>query len=510
MEASSTQRANAFRLRFKIHFPIQLVKVLALIVLLGGLAVGYNLSGTPVIFRVNGQPYTIQVHQQSVEAILLQTGLTLKPEDVIWPSLGSELMPGQSLELRLARPVIVDVGEVGHLQPRTIYTLSQTPEDIYDELGIKLSDADDVYVNGTRWGHANSLPVTLPPLSPHTVSLKARLEALRPRPVRLVLHQAVPIHVADGEHKRTIFTTDQTVGDFLVTQNIPLYLGDDIVPDVSEPLTPGSSIIIERSVPVSIRVDGTVIKTRTRRDTVGQVVAQEGIALVGQDYTIPPETAPVPADTDIAIVRVVEVLEIDQETTDFETVWVADSDLELDVQRVRQEGQQGVAKTRTRVRYENGQEISRVEEETWLERSAADKVIAYGTKVVIRTLETPEGKIEYWRKIRMLATGYSAATSGKSKDHPAYGITRTGMKAGYGIVAVDPRVISLRSSVYVPDYGVAVAGDTGGAILGKRIDLGFDEDMPPPWYTWVDVYLLTPSPPLGQIRYVLPQWPQER
>jgi uncharacterized protein YabE (DUF348 family) len=508
MEASSTQRVNAFRLRFKIHFHIRLVKVLALIVFLGGMAVSYNLSGTSATLRVNGQTYTTRVHQLPVEAILLQIGLALKPEDEIWPPLGGELMPGQPLELHLARPVIIDVGQVGHLQPRTIYTLSQSPVDIYHELGIELSDADDVYVNGTRWGHANPLPVTLPPLSPHTVSLKARLEALRPRPVRLVLHRAVPIHVIDGELRRTIFTTDQTVGDFLVTQNIPLYLGDAIVPDVSEPLTPDSTVVIERSVPVSIQVDGAVIKTRTRRDTVGQVVAQEGIALVGQDYTIPPETSPVPADADIAIVRVVEALEIDRETTDFETVWVADPNLELDVQRVQQEGQQGVAKTRTRVRYENGQEVSRVEEETWLESSAADKVIAYGTKVVIRTLETPEGKIEYWRKIRMLATGYSAATSGKTKDHPTYGITRTGMKAGYGVVAVDPGVISLRSDVYVPGYGVAVAGDTGGAILGKRIDLGFDEDMPPPWYKWVDVYLLTPPPPLGQIRYVLPQWPQ--
>jgi len=74
----------------------------------------------------------------------------------------------------------------------------------------------------------------------------------------------------------------------------------------------------------------------------------------------------------------------------------------------------------------------------------------------------------------------------------------------HGIVAVDPRVINLRSEVYVPGYGVGLAGDTGGAIKGKRIDLGYDDDNLKLWYRWVDVYLLTPVPPASRIDYTLP------
>jgi hypothetical protein len=54
-----------------------------------------------------------------------------------------------------------------------------------------------------------------------------------------------------------------------------------------------------------------------------------------------------------------------------------------------------------------------------------------------------------------------------------------------------------------------VAADTGGRILGKHVDLGYNEDqLLPVIYEWREVYLLTPVPPAGQIRYVLPQWPQ--
>jgi 3D (Asp-Asp-Asp) domain-containing protein len=104
----------------------------------------------------------------------------------------------------------------------------------------------------------------------------------------------------------------------------------------------------------------------------------------------------------------------------------------------------------------------------------------------------------------MLATSYSASTAGVSRSNPHYGRTATGLKMRDGIVAVDPRVIDLGSEVYVPGYGVGLAADTGGAIKGKRIDLGYDDDNLQLWYRWVDVYLLTPVPPAGQIDYTLP------
>jgi len=70
--------------------------------------------------------------------------------------------------------------------------------------------------------------------------------------------------------------------------------------------------------------------------------------------------------------------------------------------------------------------------------------------------------------LEMLATAYTADSAGGG------GVTAIGRRAGRGIVAVDPRVIPLGSRLYIPGYGLAVAGDTGGDIVGRRIDLGFD------------------------------------
>lgn len=70
---------------------------------------------------------------------------------------------------------------------------------------------------------------------------------------------------------------------------------------------------------------------------------------------------------------------------------------------------------------------------------------------------------------------YMEATAYHPTDGDGLGITATGTKAGRGTVAVDPDVIDLGSSVYVPGYGMAVATDTGGDIIGNRIDLCMEE-----------------------------------
>lgn len=66
------------------------------------------------------------------------------------------------------------------------------------------------------------------------------------------------------------------------------------------------------------------------------------------------------------------------------------------------------------------------------------------------------------RVLTVTATGYSLR-----------GRTATGVQVGYGIVAVDPGTIPLGTRMSIPGYGEGVAADTGGSIVGARIDLWF-------------------------------------
>lgn len=73
------------------------------------------------------------------------------------------------------------------------------------------------------------------------------------------------------------------------------------------------------------------------------------------------------------------------------------------------------------------------------------------------------------KAVTVSATAYTANCEGCS------GTTKTGidLKANPDkkVIAVDPTVIPLGSKVHVEGYGVAIAGDIGGGIKGKEIDI---------------------------------------
>ena len=75
---------------------------------------------------------------------------------------------------------------------------------------------------------------------------------------------------------------------------------------------------------------------------------------------------------------------------------------------------------------------------------------------------TPATVVVNGKQLTVSATAYSLP-----------GHTSSGLPVGWGIAAVDPSVIPLGTHFIVPGYGEAVAADTGGAIVGTRIDLWF-------------------------------------
>lgn len=79
---------------------------------------------------------------------------------------------------------------------------------------------------------------------------------------------------------------------------------------------------------------------------------------------------------------------------------------------------------------------------------------------------------ESGRTIQVSATGYSTQQPNLSTH------TRTGidLRVNPRVIAVDPSIIPLNSLVEIPGKGVYIAGDTGSAIKGNKIDIHFSTE----------------------------------
>ena len=292
-----------------------------------------------------------------------------------------------------------------------------------------------------------------------------------------------------------------TVGEALWEAGLQLHRADLVTPTLDTPLTETLQVSVSRSRPVTLLVDGQNLHIRTHGATVGDLLAEAGLALVGEDYAVPAAAEPVPAGTGEQTVRVVRVRTaqlIESEAIKFDSAYQAMADWEIDTVAQVQAGVAGLKQRRTRVRYEDGLEVSRTVEAEAVTRPPAPRIIGYGTKIVIRTVDTPNGPVEYWRAYTMYATSYAAKyLSGSSR-------TASGMTLTKGIVAIDRRYIPFFTRMYVPGYGFAVAGDIGGGVKGRWIDLGFDDWNYESWHKSVMVYFLTPVPPANQITWIIP------
>ncbi|MBE7121334.1 cell wall-binding protein EntB [Bacillus cereus] len=120
------------------------------------------------------------------------------------------------------------------------------------------------------------------------------------------------------------------------------------------------------------------------------------------------------------------------------------------------------------------QEIAKAKEEAKAREIAKAKEEAKA-KEATKTQEVSKNNIQsVKRELTVVATAYTADPS----ENGTYGgrvLTAMGhdltKNPNMRIIAVDPKVIPLGSRVWVENYGEAIAGDTGSAIKGNRIDV---------------------------------------
>jgi resuscitation-promoting factor RpfB len=370
------------------------------------------------------------------------------------------------------------------LDGEQVYTLAtdeRIPAELLTGSGIMLGPADQLLVNGQPFPNGQTLPVGMDTLQ---------------------VRHALPLTLVTTAGEQSLLTAARVVGGALQEAGIQLYTADFIDPPADTPLSAGMRITYRPAQELTVTSSAGVQVIRSSAGTVGAALAGAGIPLTGLDYSLPVESEALPADGQVRVVQVSESVQLVQKLIPFETETVPSPEVELGQQEITQPGQEGLAIARTRIRYEDGQEVSRTVEDESVVRLPVTRIVNTGTDIVMKT-ETVGGEtIEYWLAYQMYATIYSPCNSGTGGCSYS---TASGLRAGRGVVAMDRSMYSYLQGarVYIPGYGYAVVGDVGGGYLIEEligvsryrwIDLGFNDNNIVDMSGWHTVYFLAPAP----------------
>jgi uncharacterized protein YabE (DUF348 family) len=357
------------------------------------------------------------------------------------------------------------------------------------QAGVILGTNDRVLVNG--------ISTRLDQTHPSTSSG----QALPADSLTIQIRRAVALTLVTPQGQQTIETSAFTVGEALNQAGLSFTKTDLLYPPAETPIVQPLTVTFTPARDLTIFVGDNVVTTRSAAGTVGEALAEAGIPLVGLDTSSPPENEAPPPDGQIRVVRVRETTEVAMEPIPFTEQVTYSPDVPVGQKETLQPGVNGIAMIRSRIRYEDGKEVSRETENKTVMREPQTRIVQSGEKIVLAPVG---GNIpyDYWYATQMYATVYSPCASGTGGC--SYG-TASGARAGQGIVAVDYSIYSYLAGmkIYIPGYGVATIGDTGGGPIvetsfgvprTKWIDLGFNEGEMRDMTGWVTVYFLAPAP----------------
>lgn len=430
---------------------------------------------------VDDVPVLVNTRALTVRGLTDQLGLQLTVQDRLSP--GDDKVLGWNAVVRLERAVPAAVGIAGTPYLHHNFTAERIAANLLFQAGVALFPGDRISWNGTQVDFSELLPS-----SPSYA---------------LLVQRGQPLELAGENGWVRWYSSALTPLSALWETGYRLQQSDLMTDSLTAWQEPSTSLKVSQGTPILITDGGQTWPSRSSEPTVGEALASAGFILNGSDYSLPDETAPLPENGKIEIIRVTEEVLLTQEVLPFDKEFVEDPETELDQTSIVDPGASGLQVSRIRVTYENGEEVNRVTEGEWVAVEPQTQKLGYGTKVVVRTLQTPGGTVEYWRTVPVYATSYSPCNIGI--EGKCGSSTASGLPVTQGVIGVIRSWYNqmVGQQVYVPGYGSAVIADIGGGVPGKNwIDLGFSDADYVSWHQDTMLYFLTPVP--QTIPWILP------
>ena len=454
----------------KRRFPL----IFSVLLLLGGIGIVLFASRRKVTIIINGEKTVITTNATRVIDILKQAHIEYTAADQIQPGLNERITEGERISLNRAVNVRLDPGN--GLEPFSYISHQRFGGNILLDVGLRLYPGDHLNWNGTN-------------LRPDF-----NISGIKDLDLRLERADVFTLITEESPEGKTAHGSGTTVFDALLSAGVRVGKNMMVIPDGDMPFKPGMSIEVLPLRDLLISRSGSLTTVISAGATVGEALARAGMPLMGSDVSIPAAGERLPDDGRILIIPVSDSFTMNAEIIRKETDWTANENLDLDDTQLLSEGRNGLRGTFTRIRKENGETVlTETSDETVLVQPVNDKR-EYGTKINVRTIDTPEGPLEYYRAVKVYATSYSPCRSGTSGCITG---TASGMKVQKGVIAVTSSWYNRYGgqSVYVPDYGKAIIADVGGGIPGRIwIDLAYEDDNFESWSRETTLYFLTPVP----------------
>lgn len=267
------------------------------------------------------------------------------------------------------------------------------------------------------------------------------------------------IVIADGKSYQ-VSTSAREAAQIVAQAQVRLGAADRLEVSQKE-LGEGTVIRVVRAVPVMLQVGTDTKEIWTAAETVAEAAVSGGYEASRYTTLIEPTTKV--TQHMVIPVAAYEKKQVEaDEVIPYQVMVRPDNRMLIAEEEVEVAGVSGLRHVVYDVIYVAGEPLRRIEVSSVIKKEPVSEVKRVGTRA---TVETSRGAIRFTKKLHMEATAYHPM------DGDGSGITYSGTPARHGVVAVDPKVIPIGTRVYVPGYGEAIAADTGGAIIGNRIDL---------------------------------------